>query len=381
MTIFEPILKNNRLMLYNWQQPDWTLFQYDSTAFDAMAARLTYLVGQSTGILKSLSPTEQNESLITLLVKEALKTSAIEGEMISRADLISSIKKNLGYATPSVIIRDKRSEGIAELLLKSRNEFDQDLDDNQLFDWHRLLMRGNYSVAVGTWRSHTEPMQVISGAIGKEQVHFEAPPSHRVAAEMAQFIRWFNDSKPTGAKPIHNAIIRAAIAHLYFETIHPFEDGNGRIGRVIAEKSLAQSLNQPLLMSLSTTIEADKSAYYQALKVAQRTNLIADWITYFGNVILQAQENFIQNIAFSLKKTRFFDTKKTMLNDRQTKVLARMLEEDEEFEGGMNAKKYQSIAKTSKATATRDLQDLVEKQILVSKGSARATNYQVNFEA
>ena len=367
--------------MYNWQQKDWTFFAYDADRFHAMASRFQEASGQSVGILKSLSQAEQDTSIVTLLVKDAIKTSAIEGEMISRTDVISSIKKNLGFSTPSVIIKDKRSEGIAELLVKSREEFSKDLTEEMLFDWHRLLMRGNYRVAVGSWRSHAEPMQVISGAIGREQVHFEAPPSVDVPAQMSRFIDWFNASTLNSASPHNNLIIRSAIAHLYFESIHPFEDGNGRIGRVIAEKSLARVLKRPLLMSLSATIEADRNAYYEALKKAQRSNEINDWIQYFGEILLQSQQDFVQNVEFSLKKARFFDAHKTTLNERQANVIARMLDEEEGgFVGGMNARKYQAISKTSKATATRDLQDLLEKQILISKGGGRSTNYQVNLD-
>lgn len=266
------------------------------------------------------------------------------------------------------------------LLVKSRETFDSGLTEAMLFEWHQLLMRGNYHVAVGAWRTHTAPMQVVSGTIGKEIVHFEAPPSVSVPTEMSLFINWFNETAPKGSKPIANPLIRAAIAHLYFETIHPFEDGNGRIGRIIAEKALAQGLKRPILMSLSTAIEANKNAYYDALKKAQRTNVIQDWIQYFSQTILDAQDDFIQSIHFLLKKTRFFDTHKLLLNTDQEKALRRMLEEGEgAFIGGMNARKYQSITQVSKATATRHLQDLVEKSILIPKGDGRSRNYQVNL--
>lgn len=368
-------------MTYNWQQNDWTIFDYDKDRFDEMALYFQEIAGQSMGYMKGLSHSEQDESIITLLVKEAIKTSAIEGELISRIDVISSIKRNLGYATPSIIIKDKRSEGIAELLVKSRESFADDISTEILFDWHKLLMRGNYVIEVGQWRTHQEPMQVVSGAMGKEKVHFEAPPSETVPNEMNQFILWFNHTKPNGDFPINNIIIRSAIAHLYFESIHPFEDGNGRIGRIIAEKSLSQGLKRPILMSLSTAIESDKKAYYDALQQAQRSNKINSWIQYFGELIIKSQYEFIDSIAFSLKKVHFFDSKKSILNERQLKVIKRMIDEGEDtFEGGMNARKYQAISKTSKATATRDLQDLVEKEILIAKGGGRSRNYQVNLE-
>jgi Fic family protein len=367
-------------MGYNWQQKDWRNFEYDENIFMPNALVFMETAGQSLGYLKSLPNSEQEESTVTLLVKEAIKTSAIEGELISRIDVISSIRKNLGYPTLAHTIKDKRSEGIASLLVKSRDTFDMDLSEEMLYEWHQLLMKGNYTVHVGQWRTHTEPMQVVSGSIGKEKIHFEAPPSVQVPAEMKIFIDWFNTTRPNGKKHIKNPIIRSAIAHLYFETIHPFEDGNGRIGRIIAEKALAQGLKRPILMSLSTAIEKEKKDYYDALQQAQSTNKINDWIHYFSDTILKAQKDFIQSIDFLLKKTAFFDKNKKQMNEYQMKVIGRMLDEGEDgFLGGMNAKKYQSITHISKATATRHLQDLVEKEILIAKGSGRSTNYQVNL--
>ncbi len=367
-------------MKYNWQQKDWRQFHCNEAAFTEKALSFMALAGQSIGYLNSLSDNEQSASIIALLVNEAIKTSSIEGEFISRMDLVSSIRKNLGYVTPAFHIKDKRSEGIAKLLVKVREDFESDLTETMLFSWHQLLMSGNNYINAGQYRNHTEPMQVISGAIGKEEVHFEAPPSAQVDAEMQFFFNWFNATTPTGKTPMHNLLIRAAIAHLYFETIHPFEDGNGRMGRVIAEKALAQGLKRPILMSLSTAIEADKKAYYTALKKGQRTNDVTEWVTYFTAIILKAQQLFIETIHFTLKKTKFFERYESQLNLAQTKVLNRMLQDGEEkFEGGMNAQKYQSISKVSKATATRHLQDLVEKGILNSQKGGRSTQYQVRL--
>lgn len=367
-------------MLYNWQQEDWRQFRFNEADFTQMALDFMANAGQSFGFQSGLSSDQQRESLITILVKEAIKTSAIEGEMISREDLISSIRHNLGHETPSRRIRDKRSEGIANLLFKSRENFDADLTEAELFEWHKQLMLGNFRIEVGAYRHHDEPMQVISGAVGKEIVHFEAPPSAQVPAEMQFFIEWFNATKPGGKRPIHNLLVRAAIAHVYFESIHPFEDGNGRIGRVIAEKVLSQGLKKPILMSLSSAIEANKKDYYNALKLASRTNDLTEWIQYFSKTILEAQADFAKTIDFSIKKAAFFDKNKAQLTEAQLKVVSRMLEEGEGgFEGGMNARKYQAIAQVSKPTATRHLQDLVEKGVLIATGGGRSTNYQVNL--
>jgi Fic family protein len=219
-------------------------------------------------------------------------------------------------------------------------------------------------------------MQIVSGGIGQELVHFEAPPSKQVPAEMDGFINWFNTSQDEIKKPI----LRAAIAHLYFESIHPFEDGNGRIGRAIAEKALSQSIGRPVLFSLSKSIEGNKKTYYDALQRAQRSNEITDWINYFVKTVLDAQIDAEQEIEFTLKKTKFFDEHKDELNDRQQKVVRRMLEEGHQgFEGGMNARKYVSLTGASKATATRDLQDLVQKEIFKPIGGGRSTRYEINL--
>lgn len=242
-------------------------------------------------------------------------------------------------------------------------------------------MAGRNDIAIGCWRTHAEPMQVVSGHAGKQKVHFEMPPSAQVPAEMRQFIQWFNRTAPDGESPILQAPVRAAIAHLYFESIHPFEDGNGRIGRAVAEKSLSQSVGRPVLLSLSKTIEAAKQEYYTALQKAQRSLDITPWINYFVNVVLEAQTEAEQRLLFTLKKTKFFDAHRHSLTERQRKALDRMFEEGPAgFEGGMNAGKYAGITKTSKATATRDLQHLTAIGALRPSGGGRSTNYQLNLQ-
>jgi Fic family protein len=245
-----------------------------------------------------------------------------------------------------------------------------------------MLMAGQKRIKAGQWRTHIEPMQVISGAIGKETVHFEAPPSATVPTEMSTFIQWFNHTGPGGTQEIKKAPVRAAIAHLYFESIHPFEDGNGRIGRAVAEKALSQTIGRPVLLSLSRTIEANKRLYYESLKKAQRSTEISTWIRYFVETILDAQSEAETQIDFTLRKARFFDRYRTLLNDRQSTVLTRMMAEGPQgFEGGMNARKYISITGTSKATATRDLQQLLDIGALILAGNAggRSTRYEVNI--
>jgi len=363
-------------MKYNWQQKDWPNFQYKIDAIEEMLFDFAQRTGRISGVLDGFSESEQSEAMINLMVSEAIKTSEIEGEYLSRKDVMSSIRRNLGLNPELPVSKDKRVEGVTELMLAIRKQFKAPLTEKMLTNWHTMLMKGSKGIELGQWRSHEEPMQIVSGAIGREVVHFEAPPSNTVSSEMSDFIQWFNESQRSIKKPI----IRSAISHLYFETIHPFEDGNGRIGRAIAEKALSQSIGRPVLFSLSKSIESNKNKYYDALKAAQRSNEITDWINYFVKTVLDAQIDAEQEIEFTLKKTKFFDNHKDALNERQHKVVRRMLEEGHRgFEGGMNARKYVSIASTSKATATRDLQDLVLKGIFKPVGGGRSTRYEVNL--
>lgn len=363
-------------MRYNWQQKDWPNFQYQTNDIEDLLFDFAQRTGRIGGVLEGLSETEQTDAMINLMVSEAIKTSEIEGEYLSRNDVMSSIKRNLGIQQDAPLTKDKRAEGIAELMLAVRKNFNEALSERELLDWHSMLMKGNVSVQVGHWRTHEEPMQIVSGAMGREVVHFQAPPSERIPSEMEAFIAWFNKSQDKIKKPI----IRAAVAHLYFESIHPFEDGNGRIGRAIAEKALSQSINRPVLFSLSKSIESNKNAYYDALKKAQHSNEITEWVNYFVQTVLEAQIDAEQEIEFTLKKTKFFDQFKNGFNDRQVKAVRRMLDEGHKgFEGGMNARKYVSLTGASKATATRDLQDLVEKGVFVPIGGGRSTRYEIKL--
>lgn len=365
--------------MYNWELPDWPNFTYQLSDIEDILFSISEETGHITGMLKALPETLQTEALLNVMVVEAIKTSAIEGEYLSRPDVLSSIKINLGLSDNKKSIKDKKAHGAGELMVTVRKTYADIFTKEMLFKWHEVLLNQSKRIKVGNWRSHNEPMQVVSGAIGYEKVHFVAPPSNRVPKEMARFIKWFNDTGPGGPAEIKKAPVRSAIAHLYFETIHPFEDGNGRIGRAIAEKALSQTIGRPVMMSLSQVIEADRKTYYNELKKAQKKNEITDWITYFVRVIYQAQINTRKLIDFTLRKTKFVDYYKQSLNDRQLKVVLRMLQSPDGFEGGMTAKKYTSIAKTSKATATRDLQLLAEMGALCPEGAGRSVHYVLNF--
>jgi Fic family protein len=370
-------------MTYNWQQSDWPHFRYNLEAVQDLLFIFAEKTGHISGTISAFSEQVQTETLVDFMVSEAINTSEIEGEYLSRPDVISSIRKNLGLSYPSEKIQDMRAPGISKLITDVHKTFQEPLTEKKLFEWHEMLLTLPNSLnrmLIGYWRTHAEAMQVVSVRAGRDIVHFEAPPSKNVPEEMEQFITWFNESAPGGTTEIKPSPVRAAITHLYFESIHPFEDGNGRIGRVLAEKALAQGLVHPPLLSLSKTIEANKKAYYEALKIAQRSNEITPWIIYFVDTLIEAQCDSEKQIVFTLKKTKFFDSFKDQLNVRQIKVLKRMLQEGPEgFEGGISAKKYSAITSISKATATRDLQELFEKGAIKIIGKGRSTRYEVNF--
>lgn len=364
---------------FNWQQKEWPDFKFDIINIEMFLYLFYERVGHVTGMLKAIPDDLQMETLIEIMVAEAIKTSEIEGEFLSRRDVVSSIKKNLGLVTLDEN-KDARAAGISMLMINVRNTFSDPMSEQSLFAWHTMLMSDVKDVEIGKWRTHKEPMQVISGALGKQKIHFEAPPSDIVPKEMTNFIKWFNDTTPGSKNEISHAPIRAAISHLYFESIHPFEDGNGRIGRAIAEKALSQGIGRPVMLSLSKIIESNKKKYYAELEKAQLSMEINSWVKYFIETVFDAQVDSENLIDFTLKKVKFFDRFRDLLNERQLKVIKRVLDEGPEgFMGGINARKYVSISKVSKATSTRDLQYLLDIKALIVSGGGRSTSYAVNI--
>jgi Fic family protein len=365
--------------IYNWQKKEWPHFIYEVNDVENELYILTEKFGLLTGMLKAMPEEMQMDTILDIIVSEAIKTSEIEGELLSRIDVMSSVRNNLGLTT-DLPVRDKRAQGIGSLMISVRNTYSDALTEQTLYDWHTLLMSYRKDIEAGKWRTHTEPMQVVSGAFGKIKIHFEAPPAAQLPDEMARFIEWFNATGPGGKKEIKKAPIRSAIAHLYFESIHPFEDGNGRIGRAIAEKGLSQGLGRPVLLSLSKAIESNRKTYYAELGKAQQSMEITSWIKYFVDTILAAEIDSENEIEFTLKKAKFFDRFRNQLNERHLTVIRRMLEEGPKgFQGGMNAGKYIGLCKVSKPTATRDLQYLVEIKAFLVSGGGRSTSYQVNI--
>lgn len=367
-------------MRYNWQQRDWPHFSWETSDFEPLL--LTYLqtAGRLDGALQGLSHQQQTESIIEILVMEAIKTSEIEGEFLSRQDVVSSIRNNLKLSKKKDKVKDLRASGIVDMMTNMRETMMQDLTEQDLLRWHKSLLQHDATIASGRYRTHEDPMQIVSCPAGRERIHFEAPPSSQVPDEMKRFVEWFNQSGPGGTRPILHPPVRAAVTHLYFESIHPFEDGNGRIGRALAEKALAQSTGHVQLISLSAAIERDKQSYYSALEKAQRKNEITSWVEWFVHMVKAAQDLSKKWIDFTLLKIRFYDRFRDQLNERQLKVIDRMFREGVDgFKGGMHAEKYLRIAGTSKATATRDLQHMLELGALTADGKARATRYHIRL--
>jgi Fic family protein len=249
-----------------------------------------------------------------------------------------------------------------------------------MFAWHKMLISGERRIeVVGGYRTHPDPMQVVSGTLHDPEVYFEAPPSSKMKKEMNAFVAWFNESQPGGKRALP-ALTRAGIAHLHFVSVHPFEDGNGRIGRALAEKSLAQNLGHPSLIALAYMIERARKAYYGALERNNKDTEITDWLVYFGKTIIQAQRNTIKRVDFYVAKAMLYEKLRSQLNERQETVIARMFREGiDGFKGGLSAENYITITKASRATATRDLQDLVAKGALTKTGELRHTRYHLNI--
>lgn len=309
---------------------------------------------------------EENKTLLTvnLMTGEAIKTSEIEGEYLSRDSVQASLRRNLGLEIDNRRI-PPAERGIADMMTDLYRNFAPPLVHQTLYNWHKLFTSDRHDLKdIGSYRTHDEPMQIISGPLNKRKIHFEAPSSAIVKKEMDRFITWFIETAPNREKSLP-ALTRAGIAHLYFVSIPPFEDGNGRIARAIAEKSLSECVGHPTLIALSQTIQSHRKDYYKALELNSQKNEITHWLVYFAETILDAQTYSLNMADFLIEKTKLYNRVRGQLNERQEKALERMFREGlEGFKGVLSAEKYISITGASRATATRDLQDLVEKTVL-----------------
>ena len=360
---------------WNWQKHDWPNFTYDHEIIANLEDDFLKKSYIALGISKALSDEDKNMLIVDLTTNEAFKTSEIEGDYLDRASLQSSIKHQFGLSVDHHKPR-LAEEGIAEIIYKNYQLFNDSLSHEALWEWHKLLMKNRTDLdVIGGYRKHNETMQVVSGYIHKPNIHFEAPPSESIFQEMDSFIKWFNNSQ-TDPYFKYKPLLRAAITHLWFVCIHPFEDGNGRIGRLLVEKSIWQSIGHPFLIALSQTIQSNRKDYYNTLEKQNKTNQINLWLTYFAQVLINAEAYTEKKINFILKKEHFFKKNLNKLNPRQLKAIQKMFDQGPDgFEGGLSAKNYCSITAASASTATRDLHKLLQNDIFRREGELKGTRY------
>jgi Fic family protein len=365
---------------WNWQQDDWPDFSYDKKKLGPLENEYTKESGISLGVMRHLAKEDHDELRIEIICNEALKTSEIEGEFLDRDSLQSSICKEFGIGEKYLHGNIKPEEaGIAMMMKDLHINFNSPLSNETLCAWHDKLLNGRTDLERGKYRTSSDNMRVVSGRIDKPKIHFIAPPASKVQKEMDQFISWFNRTAPGGKEPL-SPLIRAGIAHLYFVTIHPFEDGNGRISRALTEKALSQNLGKPTLIALSSTISDNKKDYYKNLELQNKNNQITPWLSYFCKTVIEAQKQTIKQVDFVIAKAKFFNAYETLLNPRQKKAVLRIFKEGSKgFSGGFSAKNYMSIVKIPSATATRDLKDLINKGIFSKTGKLKSTRYELNL--
>lgn len=367
-------------MIIVWlhKHQDWPNFTWDAETLASKLADIRHRQGRLLGRMEGLGFELKREASLSTLTHDVVKSSAIEGESLSPEEVRSSIARRLGMDIAGLVPASRDVDGIVEMMLDATQQFSKPLTKNRLFGWHAALFptgrSGMHKITVGGWRTvNAGPMQVVSGPIGREKVHFEAPSAERLVKEMEVFLAWLardNDSDP---------VIRAGIAHLWFVTIHPFEDGNGRMARAIGDMALARADGTPeRFYSLSSQIEAERKQYYDQLEAQQRaTPDITRWLSWFLDCLGRAISNAETTLGNVLFKAQLWDTiNQKPVNDRQRHVINRMLEDD--FEGFMNTSKYAKLAKCSNDTALRDIQELKMRGIFIQNhGGGRSTSYRI----
>ncbi len=363
--------------IYIYQKDNWPNFTWNINELSNLLAEVRNKQGRLIGKMETLGFDLQNEAFLETLTSDVLKTNEIEGIVLNKEEVRSSIARRLGIDTGGLPQINRNIEGIVDMMFDATNNFDKPLTKKRLFDWHYALFpmgrSGMYEIIVGNWRDDsTGPMQVVSGAMGKEKVHYEAPPTKVIDNEMAIFLNWFNN------KTDIDLVLKAGIAHLWFVTLHPFEDGNGRITRAITDMLLARSDGLPQrFYSMSSQIQKERKLYYDVLEKTQKGKLdITEWINWFLNTLQKAIINSEATLALVIKKHKFWNTYGTKIkNQRQKMILNKLLEG---FTGNLTTSKWAKITKCSQDTALRDIQDLINKGILIKSSSGgRSTNYEL----
>jgi Fic family protein len=360
---------------YIHQLPNWPKFRWDQNALVGPLAALRHRQGRFVGRMEALGFSLRSEAMLQTLTQDVVKSSEIEGEILDTEQVRSSIARRLGIEIGALAPADRDVDGTVEMMLDATQKYDQPLTEERLFGWQAALFptgrSGMHKITVGAWRDDSSgPMQIVSGALGKERVHYEAPPAGKLPGEMQAFLDWFETKDDT------DRVLRAGIAHLWFVTVHPLEDGNGRIARAIADMALARSDASPQrFYSMSAQIRAERTAYYEILETTQKDGLdITPWLDWFLACLGRALDGAENTLADVFRKAEFWKKHAgAAFNDRQRDILNRLLDR---FEGKLTTSKYALIEKTSPDTALRDITDLVERGILTKdEGGGRSTSY------
>lgn len=361
--------------MYIHQHKKWPQFQWEKEKLAELLTAVRYRQGRLIGHMEALGFALREEAMLQTLTQEVIKSSEIEGEVLDQDQVRSSLARRLGIDIAGSVPADRNVEGVVEMMLDATQNFQQPLTEDRLFGWHAALFptgrSGMHRITVGVWRTGERgPMQVVSGSIGKEKVHFEAPDAAKVPEEMSNFLAWFNSANDI------DPVLKAAIAHLWFVTIHPFEDGNGRIARAIADMQLARAdESQQRFYSMSTQIRKERKDYYDMLEATQKGPLdITTWLTWFLSCLDRAFLGTNDILSNVLLKARFWEKHVSVgLNDRQKLIINRMLNG---IEGKMTSSKWAKMAKCSKETAIRDIQDLISKDLMIKEeAGGRSTSY------
>jgi Fic family protein len=364
--------------MWIYENKNWPNFKWDSESLASKLADLRYRQGRLLGRMEGLGFDLRQEASLSTLTSDIIKSSAIEGENLDSEEVRSSIARRLGLDIAGLIPAGRNVEGIVEVMLDATQQFSKPLKKDRLFDWHAALFptgrSGMHRITVGGWRTiDAGPMQVVSGPIGRETIHFEAPSSDRLENETKAFLDWFNKSGDI------DPVLKAGIAHFWFVTIHPFEDGNGRIARAIGDMALARADGaSDRFYSLSTQIEGDRKNYYEQLEKQQRGSLeMTGWLEWFLDCLGRAISNAEKALGKVLFKAQLWEKiNKHPVNERQRLIINRMLEND--FKGHMNTSKYATMGKCSNDTALRDIQDLKKREIFIQNpGAGRSTSYRL----
>jgi Fic family protein len=361
-------------MTYIHERPEWPNFTWDQTRLAPLLAHVRHRQGRLIGRMEALGFNLRKEAMLETLTLDVLKSSEIEGEMLNPDQVRSSVARRLGMDIAGAVPADRDVEGVVEMMLDASQNFSQLLSRERLFDWHASLFpmgRSGMPWIKVAWRDDSNgPMQVVSGPLGREKVHYEAPGANRLEAEMSALLNWAN------ARDDIDPVLRAAILHLWFVTIHPFEDGNGRIARAIADWALARSEGSAQrFYSMSAQIRLERKAYYETLETIQKSELdITSWLEWFLNCLDRAFDSTETTLAAVMRKANFWERNEGRpINDRQRRLLNKLFDG---FEGKLTSSKWAKIAKCSQDTAQRDIQGLIDLGILVKDpGGGRSTSY------